>query len=171
MAIQGKFIIIHGATYSPLIIYGVGTFSAFSGNGFYRNRGGCANIVGSGPLPPGRYYIVDRPTGTWKSVAMTSIKDSIRTRTFTNPADHSKWFGLYRIDDSIDDSTFFQKVARGNFRLHPGTVSEGCITLSSHIDYEILRRAILQQKPTVLSGSELKVYGTIEVIVNDNSCR
>lgn len=39
MALQGKFV-INDADFSPLSIFGVGTFMAFSGNGAYRNRGG-----------------------------------------------------------------------------------------------------------------------------------
>lgn len=38
MTLKGTFI-ISGADYSPLSIYGVGTFMAFSGNGIYRNKG------------------------------------------------------------------------------------------------------------------------------------
>ncbi len=40
MALQGKFV-VNNAHYSPLSIFGVGTFMAFSGNKAYRNRGGC----------------------------------------------------------------------------------------------------------------------------------
>ncbi len=60
MALQGKFI-VNNADYSPLTIFGVGTFLAFSGNGVYRNRGGCTMMPDNGPLPAGRYWIVDRP--------------------------------------------------------------------------------------------------------------
>ncbi|QCT21472.1 DUF2778 domain-containing protein [Jejubacter calystegiae] len=54
MALQGKFI-VNNAHFSPLMIYGVGTFMAFSGNQAYRNRGGCVAIPNNGLLPSGRY--------------------------------------------------------------------------------------------------------------------
>ncbi|MCZ4059569.1 DUF2778 domain-containing protein [Pantoea sp. LMR881] len=64
MAIQGKFI-INGAHYSPLSIYGVGTFLAFSGQGSCLNQSGCEHIPNVGPIPAGRYYIVDRSHGSF----------------------------------------------------------------------------------------------------------
>lgn len=62
MALQGRFT-VNNADYSPLTIDGVGTFLAFSGNGSYRNRGGCGMIPNNGPIPAGKYWIVDRPEG------------------------------------------------------------------------------------------------------------
>jgi hypothetical protein len=66
MALQGKFV-VKKAPLSPLCVMGVGTFMAFSGEGIYRNRGGCTAIKDSGPIPAGRYWIVDRPTGGLRS--------------------------------------------------------------------------------------------------------
>ena len=37
MPLHGEFI-VNDAQFSPLLIYGVGTFLAYSGNGIYRNR-------------------------------------------------------------------------------------------------------------------------------------
>lgn len=62
MALHGKFV-INDMYYSPLSFPGVGTFLAFSGNGAYRNRGACAMIPKEGPVPAGKYWIVDRPEG------------------------------------------------------------------------------------------------------------
>ncbi len=45
MTLHGKFV-NNDADFSPLTIYGVGTFMAFSGKGAYRNRGACAHYVG-----------------------------------------------------------------------------------------------------------------------------
>lgn len=62
MALQGKFI-INNADYSPLSFPGLGTFLAFSGNGAYRNHGGCGAIAKEGPIPAGRYWVVQRGEG------------------------------------------------------------------------------------------------------------
>lgn len=66
MALHGKFV-INDAYYSPLSFPGIGTFLAFSGNGVYRNRGACGMIPKEGPVPAGKYWIVDRPQGGLKS--------------------------------------------------------------------------------------------------------
>ncbi|GDO95315.1 type VI secretion protein [Escherichia coli] len=62
MALQGKFI-LNGADYAPFNLYGVGVFMAFSGNGIYRNKGACGAIPNDGPLPQGKYWIVERGSG------------------------------------------------------------------------------------------------------------
>ena len=56
---------------------------------------------------------------------------------------------------NIDDSTFYKSVARGGFRLHPGQVSEGCITLPSQSDYNRLRNALLRTKTAKVKGLDL----------------
>ncbi len=48
MALNGK-LLLNGADYSPLNLYGVGVFMAFSGNGIYRNKGACGAMKGDGP--------------------------------------------------------------------------------------------------------------------------
>ncbi|MDR3430514.1 MAG: DUF2778 domain-containing protein [Rouxiella aceris] len=75
MALHGKFI-LNDADYSPFTLFGVGTFLAFSGSGIYRNRGACAHVLKSGPLPPGKYWIVDRGSGGFFSRLKTDIKDT-----------------------------------------------------------------------------------------------
>jgi hypothetical protein len=55
---------------------------------------------------------------------------------------HSEWFALWRDDGGIDDYTWIEGVKRGNFRLHPGTLSEGCITLPHDSDFATLRNAL-----------------------------
>ena len=44
MPLHGEFI-VNDAQFSPLLIYGVGTFLAYSGNGIYRNQAGCVAIL------------------------------------------------------------------------------------------------------------------------------
>lgn len=77
MAIQGKFI-INGANYSPLTIYGVGTF-----------------------------IIVDRPTGSLANRVRAEAIDLYKSATSGYIVDHGEWFALYRADGMIDDSTFY----------------------------------------------------------------
>lgn len=170
MALYGKFV-INDAYYCPLSFPGVGTFLAFSGDGFYRNRGACGMKPAVGPVPPGKYWIVDRPEGGLKSQVITGVKDAWnhykKGATFT----HKDWFALWRDDWSIDDYTWIESVKRGNFRLHPGTLSEGCITLPHDTDFAMLRNALLRtQKIEVPCMKKLKAYGTIEVIANGKVC-
>ncbi|ELY9614312.1 DUF2778 domain-containing protein [Salmonella enterica] len=170
MALQGKFI-INDSDFSPLSIYGVGTFMAFSGNGVYRNKGACATISGNGPIPAGKYWIVDRPEGGMKSKANAGIRDAynhlVKGATFR----HSEWFALWRDDWGIDDYTWVESVKRGNFRLHPGVLSEGCITLAHDSDFALIRNALLKtSKIDVPCMRKLKAYGTIEVISHGTTC-
>lgn len=74
MALHGKFV-INDAYYSPLSFPGIGTFLAFSGNGAYRNRGACGMLPKEGPVPAGKYWIVDRPQGGLKSQLNTVGRD------------------------------------------------------------------------------------------------
>lgn len=62
MALQGK-VTLDGADYAPFNLYGVGVFIAFSGNGIYRNNGACGAVKSNGPLPLGKYWIVERGSG------------------------------------------------------------------------------------------------------------
>ncbi|RTY57727.1 DUF2778 domain-containing protein [Pantoea sp. YU22] len=60
----------------------------------------------------------------------------------------------------------------GIFRLHPGTLSEGCITIAYDTDYALIRNALLNttlvQVPCMRS---LMARGWIEVISNGtNTC-
>lgn len=97
MALHGKFV-INDAYYSPLSFPGIGTFLAFSGNGAYRNRGACGMIPKEGPVPAGKYWIVDRPQGGLKSQLNTVGRDIYNH--FANGATfkHSEWFALWRDD-------------------------------------------------------------------------
>lgn len=167
MALNGKFV-INDADFSPLSFPGIGTFMAFSGNGSYRNHGGCASIPDNGPLPQGRYWIVDRPRGSWKTQSKIWLLDKATSFSST-PNDHSQWFALYRDDGRIDDQTWINGVERGSFRLHPigpAGLSKGCITLQHPSDFQTLRRALLNTKKILIHSSALSAYGMIEVINN-----
>lgn len=51
----------------------------------------------------------------------------------------------HRRDDwGIDDDTWNEGVKRGNFRLHPGALSKGGITLLHASDFAMLHNALLK---------------------------
>lgn len=151
---------LNGRGLSNLSCPGIGFFPAYSGNeGGHRNNPDSVAVKGIGPLPPGRYYIVDRPTGGLG----TSIRDSFYSGL--SGSDRDVWFALYRDDGSVDDITFIDGVSRGLFRLHPAGyvgVSNGCITLPSRSHYSLLHKAIMRTPKFLVSGS-LYAYGTIQV--------
>ncbi|AXF78765.1 DUF2778 domain-containing protein [Erwinia tracheiphila] len=74
--LEGRFV-INNESVSQLTLRGVGTFPACSGSGEFRNQSGCVDIPKAEPLPPGRYHIVDRPTGGWKGVIRTDLHDFV----------------------------------------------------------------------------------------------
>ena len=162
MALQGKFV-INDANFSPLMFYGVGTFMAFSGSAPYRNHGACAMIPRKGPVPEGKYWIVARPAGGPGSKAITWLKDAFNSLYGNNTVPHAEWFALYRDDGVIDDYTWIESVRRGAFRLHPGTLSEGCITLAHVTDFITIRKALLRAPTVAIHSTGLQAFGTIDV--------
>ncbi len=170
MALFGKFT-INNADFSPLLIYGVGTFMAFSGDSTYRNRGGCVALPDKGPLPPGRYLIVDRPQGGAGSRIRTQVIDAWNSVAGV-PSDHTQWVALYRADGLLDDYTWINEVKRGNFRLHPvggQGLSLGCITLQHSSDFALIRDALLATNKVVM-GKGILTYGEIEVVAYESLC-
>ncbi|KGT93897.1 hypothetical protein NG99_11320 [Erwinia typographi] len=171
MALNGK-LILNGADYAPLNIYGVGVFMAFSGNGAYRNRGGCGAVPGDGPLPPGRYWVVDRGAGGFFGQRKAELQDTWNKYVNGVAFGRSEWFALYREDSAIDDETWYEGVRRELFRLHPGTISEGCITIPHNSDYARIRQAFMNTSMvSVPSKPSLMARGLIEVVANgSNTC-
>jgi type VI secretion system (T6SS) effector TldE1-like protein len=171
MAIQGKFV-VDNKPLSPLFMFGVGSFPAFSGEDIYLNRGGCSKIPDKGPIPAGRYWIVDRPTGGWGSQMIARVKDL--RNSFSGPPSHrDEWFALFFDDGQIDDYMWVEGVKRGNFRLHPKAgqgISKGCITLQSYSDFQIVRQALMQTTTVPAGNSGLQAYGWIEVITDGDTC-
>ena len=171
MAYQGKFL-VNNAPLSPLTIFGVGTFDAYSGNDQYRNRGGCTMVSDNGPIPAGKYWIVDRPTGGLRSQAYAWAKDTLNS-VVGHATNHGEWFALYRDDGAIDDVAWVNGVKRGQFRLHPAGgegISLGCITLPSRVDFLRIRSALLHTTTIPIRNSGLNAYGSIEVITYGNTC-
>lgn len=107
-----------------------------------------------GPIPRGKYYIVDRPTGGH----LGPLIDNIRGKT--------DWFGLFADDGRIDDYTFCSAVERGNFRLHPAGsagVSEGCVTLQHKHEFENLRNHLLCSMKIDIPRTKIQAYGILSV--------
>lgn len=171
MALQGKFV-VDNSPLSPLSMFGVGVFMAFSGEGIYRNRGGCTAVKDNGPIPAGRYWIVDRPAGGLRSKGLAWTKD-VWNAAVGSPTDRSEWFALYRDDGKIDDNTWVDGIERGNFRLHPiggGGHSFGCITLQNGSEFQALRQALLHTTTIAIGKSGLRAYGAVEVITHGKTC-
>lgn len=65
----------------------------------------------------------------------------------------------------FDDYTWVESVKRGNFRLHPGTVSKGCITIANMSDFAMIHNALMNtsliQVPCMRS---LMARGWVEVV-------
>ncbi|HTH61352.1 MAG TPA: DUF2778 domain-containing protein [Paraburkholderia sp.] len=171
MPVHGKFD-VDNEPLSPLTLFGVGTFLAYSGNDVYRNRGGCVGIPNNGPIPAGRYWIVDRPAGGIRSSVQAWARDQYNA-AFGTPSHRDEWFALYRDDGRIDDVTWINGVKRENFRLHPAGgrgVSLGCITLASYPDFHWLRTALPGTTTIPARNSGLNAYGWIEAIANGTTC-
>lgn len=151
---------LNGGQLSTLSCPGVGFFSAWSGNaGPHRNNPDSIAIPKKGPIPPGNYFIVTRPRGGFR----TRWQDMIHG--LESGSDRDLWFALYRQDSAIDDFAFIEGVERGHFRLHPAGqsgISNGCITLHSHAEYNILLNELLRT-PAMMVTAQLKAFGTIQV--------
>jgi hypothetical protein len=162
MALKGTML-LNGADYAPFNLYGVGVFMAHSGQGIYRNNGFCGAVKGSGPIP-GKYWIVDRGTGGFFSGLKAKVQDRWNKVRSGAEFGRNEWFALYKDDWGIDDGTWIDNVYRGLFRLHPGTVSEGCITIAHNSDYALIRNALMSteliQVPCMRS---LMARGWVEV--------
>jgi hypothetical protein len=159
---------LNGQAVSILKCEGGLQYDAFSGNGApYVNNPKYQSTVQAGPLPVGRYYIVDRQSGG----RLGWLRESIQSLGST---DKSGWFGLYRDDGKIDDHTIVEGIGRGAFRLHPMGplgISEGCVTLHSAIGFEELSAFLRSKKGEYVPGTQLKYYGVLEVSASERARR
>lgn len=140
---------------------GVGVFPVFSGLGSYKN---VLEFSGrrNGPIPLGKYLIVQRSWGGLYSSAKT-IEKWVRTGN-----KYWEWFALYPQDATLDDSLFINGITRGGFRMHPlrpdGTgVSDGCVTFYKETDFYRLRHALLNTTKLYTTCEALKAYGELTV--------
>jgi hypothetical protein len=135
-------------------------YAAFSGNGKGIDNPAMTNVLMTGPIPKGRYYIVDRPHGGRLGWLHDFVHNAL------NSSVNTYWFALWADDGSIDDWTFVQGVKRGNFRLHPiGSlgISDGCITISDPARFGELRTRLLRSRASVIPGKGIRYYGTVDV--------
>lgn len=130
------------------------SYPAFSGFGPHVNRRVDACLNNVGPIPPGRYYILNRQSGG----RLGWLRDLYQ--------DRSDWFSLYAIDSKIDDETWCESVKRGEFRLHPkGTfgISEGCIVVDQMSKFVELRALLMSKPAQKLDGLNFAALGIVEV--------
>ncbi|MEE3663223.1 DUF2778 domain-containing protein [Brenneria sp. g21c3] len=153
----------HNGKVVKLNCYGVGVFDVLSGVEHYINNPNCSDIE-KAAIPPGTYWIVDRPAGS----RLNRIRAEIIDLSNFYKSDHSEWFGLFS-SQTMSDHVFVNGMRRGSFRLHPlntdGTgVSWGCVTLYRSSDFQILRKSLLARKKVrVPGGKGLMAYGRIDV--------
>lgn len=140
-------------------------FDAFSGNGEHANSPYSVAKPGAGPLPPGRYYIVDRESGG----RLSRLRDAVTARY--SGVDHNEWFALYCQDGAVDDFTFIHGVQRGNFRLHPAgplNLSQGCLTLPSRNEFYRLRNLLKNSALYhTIPGTGTRYYGIVDVFPDE----
>ena len=133
---------------------GASSFSAFSGLDSYVNKSPLVCTPNLGAIPPGRYYILDRPSGGrfgWLWDLRSGRQD---------------WFALYAIDGKIDDQTWCERVKRGQFRLHPKSIrgiSEGCIVIDKASDFQLLR--VRLRSGTAIHVPEANIHVWAELVV------
>lgn len=130
------------------------TYPVFSGATGHKNKPGSTHLKGEGPLPKGEYYVVDRPTG--------GKQDWIRGK-FYDFDGKSKWFGLFRKDGNIGDETLIKGVRRGQFRMHPGGRSAGCVTFVHEKDFKAVREILLGTTKKKIPGLSTEYYATLIV--------
>ena len=144
---------------SNLSCLGFGSIEAYSGRDLGRDNPRAVALEGIGPIPPGRYYIIDRETGGRLGWARDLWAE------YANGNDHSQWFSLW--NPSTGDITIVNGVKRGNFRIHPSGISglsKGCITIVNKADFIKLREFIRSGPPSIpIPGARQKAYGIVEV--------
>lgn len=139
---------------------GVGTLVAFSGHGVGRNNPAVTDQENIGPIPKGRYYIVDRQSGGHLG-RLYDLWGEFGVGT----TDHTQWFMLW--NSSTGDSTYVGKVKRGAFRLHPVGqlgLSNGCITVINPAQFKSFAGQLRKNGPDLpVPGTNFKAYGTVDV--------
>jgi hypothetical protein len=152
---------LNGKPTSQLVCDGV-TYEAFSGNmAAYVNKARYQDVKDNGPLPLGKYYILDRETGGRTGWLWQPVLDTFAA------TDRSEWFSLYRDDDVVDDETTINNVNRNAFRIHPVGpmgISQGCVTLTSQLAFDVLKRYLRNKKGEVLPGRKIRYYGVLYVV-------
>lgn len=121
-------------TVAKLFCAGVGVFPVFSGLASMMNRMGCAGLT-NGPIPTGKYWIVDRPRGGLKSWAK-QIEKEWRTGN-----DYNSWFALYRQDGLVNDITMsITRCARRFVCIHCAQTARAFLMLRDVLSSSRFRR-------------------------------
>ena len=142
------------------------TFDAFSGEPGYRNKSLFSCVKNLGAIPEGRYCIVDKPTGGGRGTKAINWGKKIWEQATNNPLDRDDWLGLFAMDRHIDDETFCAATQRGAFRLHPGTISKGCVTLPSLQDFRAVRQMLIGSGKMQIPDVGVEAYGILTVTAN-----
>jgi hypothetical protein len=158
---RDMFFQLNGKRLSILQCLDFGSILAFSGNGRYVNDPTATAIPRNGPIPHGKYYIVDRESGGRHGAVVDAVSDQV------NGTRKKDWFALYSTALPISDYLLIGGVRRGNFRIHPvgyWGVSEGCITLPNTQNFYSVRAWLKRQATSKVPGTDINYYGTVTVI-------
>lgn len=131
------------------------TAPAYSGRPGQLNNATAVTDAKRGPLPKGRYYIVDEPR-----VARLGWLKELKERPSANA------FALYRSDGAIDDWTYVDGLRRGRFRLHPigsAHACEGCITVVHPKVFDRLATRLRASERVLIPGTSTRYYGMLDV--------
>ena len=140
---------LNGEETTQLVLPDGSTVDVFSGTGDHTNNPLSTDKAGAGPLPTGDYYIVGRPSGGF----FGKLKSWVTGR--------DEWFALYRQDGKIDDFTTVNGVERSLFRMHPGTLSAGCVTFCAYDQFTQTRNLLLNSPNGTILGTNQTFYGTL----------
>jgi RHS repeat-associated protein len=133
----------------------------FSGSGQAKNNPAAESKKDVGPVPKGDYYIVSpsHPTGLLQRAKELGKNE---LREYTGSTSNYYWFALYAKDGKIDDSMLIDGVQRGGFRIHPGSISDGCVTFSNLNDFWNFYSIVIQAEKISYDGPD-SAYGTLHV--------
>ncbi len=127
------------------------SYPVFSGAGEHKNNPNSTHLANAGPIPKGKYFVVDRPTGG----RLGPLWDTLGGKDI--------WFALYRDDGNIDDQTVIDDTVRGQFRMHPGTRSVGCVTFVHRKQFDQLREILLDTQKETIPKTSISYYATLTV--------
>ena len=119
-------------------------------------------------MPLGRYYILDRESGGMLGWIRQPVKD-----VFAG-TDRSEWFSLYRDDGEVDDQTAINNIQRSAFRIHPvgpQGISQGCVTMTSKLAFDELRRSLRNLPGEILPSTGIKYFGVLDVLENSQGAK
>ncbi|WP_342713837.1 DUF2778 domain-containing protein [Paraburkholderia lycopersici] len=134
--------------------------TAFSGQKEGRDNPDDTAKEDIGPLPKGKYFLVDRQSGG----ILGGFRDWWSAHGF-GTTDRTRWFMIW--NPATGDKTNIDGITRGSFRLHPmgpRRLSEGCVTVVNPYDFDRLEKFLRSQKPSLpVPETDLKAYGTLEI--------